>query len=104
MTRYAQIDRKTGVVVSDSQLREVGMEKEHPNLIPIEDDFDLSMKRYDCKNEEWVEYVEEEPEQSDPEPTEDPIMEKLETIESKIQTNEELQTFYDDIVKEVGLV
>ena len=37
------------------------------------------------------------------EPTSDPIMEKLESIEAKIQTNEELQTFYDDIVKEVGL-
>ena len=36
-------------------------------------------------------------------PTTDPIMEKLEAIESKIRTNEDLQTFYDDIVKEVGL-
>lgn len=36
-------------------------------------------------------------------PTTDPVMEKLEAIESKIRTNEDLQTFYDDIVKEVGL-
>lgn len=38
-----------------------------------------------------------------PEQTTDPVMEKLESIEAKIQTNEDLQTFYDDIVKEVGL-
>lgn len=37
------------------------------------------------------------------EPTPDPVMEKLDSIEAKIQTNEDLQTFYDDIVKEVGL-
>lgn len=34
---------------------------------------------------------------------EDPVMEKLESIESKIQTNTDLQTFYDEIVREVGL-
>ena len=39
----------------------------------------------------------------EPEATPDPIMEKLNSIEEKIRTNEELQTFYDDIVKEVGL-
>lgn len=39
----------------------------------------------------------------EPEPTPDPVMEKLDSIEAKIQTNEDLQTFYDDIVKEVGL-
>lgn len=38
-----------------------------------------------------------------PEQTTDPVMEKLDSIEAKIQTNEDLQTFYDDIVKEVGL-
>lgn len=39
----------------------------------------------------------------EPETTPDPVMEKLDSIEAKIQTNEDLQTFYDDIVKEVGL-
>lgn len=43
------------------------------------------------------------PEPVEPEPTPDPVMEKLDSIEAKIQTNEDLQTFYDDIVKEVGL-
>ena len=38
-----------------------------------------------------------------PEPPTDPVMEKLSSIEAKIQTNEDLQTFYDEIVKEVGL-
>lgn len=37
------------------------------------------------------------------EPEPDPVMEKLDSIEAKIQINEDLQTFYDDIVKEVGL-
>lgn len=44
-----------------------------------------------------------QPEPVEPEPTSDPVMEKLDSIEAKIQTNEDLQTFYDDIVKEVGL-
>ncbi len=39
----------------------------------------------------------------DPSDVPDPIMEKLDSIEAKIQTNEDLQKFYDDIVKEVGL-
>ena len=43
------------------------------------------------------------PEPVEPEPTPDPVMKKLDSIEAEIQTNEELQTFYDDIVKEVGL-
>lgn len=38
-----------------------------------------------------------------PEEEVDPVMEKLDSIEAKIQTNEDLQTFYDEIVKEVGL-
>lgn len=38
-----------------------------------------------------------------PEPLTNPVMEKLDIIEAKIQTNEDLQTFYDEIVKEVGL-
>lgn len=33
----------------------------------------------------------------------DPVMEKLNSIEAKIQTNEDLQVFYDAIMKEVGL-
>ena len=37
------------------------------------------------------------------EPEPDPVMEKLNDIEAKIQTNEDLKSFYDDIVKEVGL-
>ena len=55
-------------------------------------------KKYE--NGEWIE-VETDP--VEPEPTPDPVMEKLDSIEAKIQTNEDLQTFYDDIVKEVGL-
>lgn len=37
------------------------------------------------------------PEPVDPEPT------QLDRIEAKLQVNEDLQNFYDEIVKEVGL-
>lgn len=40
---------------------------------------------------------------AEPETLHDPVMEKLNDIEAKIQTNEDLKSFYDDIVKEVGL-
>ena len=39
-----------------------------------------------------------------PEPTQlDRIEAQMNELDQKIQTNEELQTFYDDIMKEVGL-
>ena len=48
----------------------------------------------------WVKVAEFEEDLGD---VADPVMEKLESIDAKIQTNEDLQTFYDDIVREVGL-
>ena len=57
MPRYAQVNMKTGIVESDSRLRDEGMEKEHPHLIPITEDFDLTCKKWDFEKEEWVEYV-----------------------------------------------
>lgn len=54
MIRYAQIDSKTGLVISDSYL---SGEVEAENMIQIEEDFDLTNKRYVDGN--WVEYVPE---------------------------------------------
>ena len=97
MFRYAVINTTTGNVEGESYLSTEGLEKEHPNLIPIADDFDLSFKKWDFGAETWVEYIPETTEPSEPEPT------QLDRIEAKIQTNEDLQSFYDEIVKEVGL-
>lgn len=54
MIRYAQIDSKTGLVISDSYL---SGEVEAENMIQIEEDFDLTNKRYIDGN--WIEYVPE---------------------------------------------
>lgn len=52
LIRYAQIDLDTGMVVSDSYL---SGEVEAENMIQIEEDFDLTNKRYVDGN--WIEYV-----------------------------------------------
>ncbi len=52
MIRYAQIDIKTGLVISDSYL---SGEVEAENMIQIEEGFDLTNKRYIDGN--WIEYV-----------------------------------------------
>ena len=57
MIRYAQIDIKTGLVISDSYL---SGEVEVENMIQIEEDFDLTNKRYIDGN--WIEYVPEKTE------------------------------------------
>lgn len=54
MIRYAQIDSKTGLVISDSYL---SGEVEAENMIQIEEGFDLTNKRYIDGN--WIEYVPE---------------------------------------------
>lgn len=54
MYRYAQIDLDTGMVVSDSYL--VG-EVDYPHMIPIDDDFDLTNKKY--VDGEWQTYTPE---------------------------------------------
>ena len=54
MIRYAQIDIKTGIVISDSYL---SGEVEAENMIQIEEGFDLTNKRYIDGN--WIEYVPE---------------------------------------------
>ena len=52
MIRYAQINTKTGIVTVDSYL---SGEVEAENMIRIDEDFDLTNKRYIDRN--WVEYV-----------------------------------------------
>ena len=62
MPRYAQVNMETGIVESDSFLRDAGMEKDFPQLIPIDDGFDLNQKKWDFEKQEWVEYIPPEPE------------------------------------------
>lgn len=57
MPRYAQVNMETGIVESDSFLRDAGMEEYCPELIPIDDGFDLSQKKWDFEKMEWVEYI-----------------------------------------------
>lgn len=57
MIRYAQIDTKTGLIISDSFL---SGEVEAENMIRIEEDFDLTNKKY--VNGKWIEYVPEKTE------------------------------------------
>lgn len=52
MIRYAQINTKTGIVTVDSYL---SGEIEAENMIRIDEDFDLTNKKYE--NGKWVEYV-----------------------------------------------
>ena len=59
MPRYAQINMETGIVESDSFLRDEGMEKDFTHLIPIADSFDLFQKKWDFEKQEWVEYIPE---------------------------------------------
>lgn len=54
MIRYAQIDSKTGLVISDSYL---SGEVEAENMIQIDEGFDLENKKY--INGKWIEYVPE---------------------------------------------
>ena len=55
--RYAQVDAN-GFVVSDSWLSGT---VEADNMIPLEDGFDLTNKKWDYKLKHWVEYVPEVP-------------------------------------------
>ena len=52
MIRYAQINTKTGIVTVDSYL---SGEVEAENMIRIDEDFDLTNKKYE--NGKWIEYV-----------------------------------------------
>ena len=52
MIRYAQINTETGIVTVDSYL---SGEVEAENMIRIDEDFDLTNKKYE--NGKWVEYV-----------------------------------------------
>lgn len=57
MPRYAQIVISTGLIEGDSYLRDEGMEKIYPYLVPIPDDFDLTNKKYDYYNKTFIEYI-----------------------------------------------
>ena len=87
MIRYAQIDSKTGLVISDSYL---SGEVEAENMIQIEEDFDLTNKRYVDGN--WVEYVPEsnETEISDAELIQAEMLLNQESIIAKQKEHDEI--------------
>lgn len=86
MFRYAQIN-EDGYVVSDSWL---SGEVKADNMIPLEDNFDLSNKRY--VEGKWVDYT---PEPVIPEPT------QLDRIEETVTTNA-LTTEYLACLQEIN--
>lgn len=107
MIRYAQIDIKTGIVISDSYL---SGEVEAENMILIDEDFDLKNKRY--INGNWIEYVSEpnetensknETENSD----NDTEFSETERIQAEILLNQERiitkQNEHDEILAELLL-
>lgn len=84
MFRYAQIN-KNGVVTSDSQLsREVISE----NMIPIDNDFDLTNKKYNIETKEWESYTQLEPQE-------------LESTQEEVQAQTLLNTEYLVIMSEI---
>lgn len=76
MKKYAQINLETGMIEAISW---VSGEVTAHNLISVDEDFDLTNKKY--INGEWVEY------ESDPEP--DPEPTQLDRIESMIAKDNE---------------
>lgn len=107
MIRYAQIDIKTGLVISDSYL---SGEVEAENMIQIEEDFDLTNKRYIDGN--WIEYVPESNEtENDKNETEnnenDTEFSETERIQAEMLLNQERiitkQNEHDEILAELLL-
>ena len=70
--------------------------------IPEMDDYYLR-KKYNAETGDWEE-VEPEPEEPVDPPATDPVLDKLNSIEAKIQTNAEMEEFYNAVCQEVGLV
>lgn len=107
MIRYAQIDIKTGLVISDSYL---SGEVEAENMIQIEEGFDLTNKRYIDGN--WIEYVPESNEtensKNDTENNEnDTEFSETERIQAEMLLNQERiitkQNEHDEILAELLL-
>ncbi len=93
MYRYAQINTDTGMIVGDSWL---SGEVNHPNLIAIPDDFDITGKRY--ANGEWVDYT---PEPVAPEPTEqERVSAEILLNQAEILSN---QSATDEVLAEILL-
>lgn len=99
--RYIQIEEDGRVKATCSvSIEGVTIDTEGMTVpeMPTDAVYDLHYNETDGLH--WVKVAEFEEDLGD---VADPVMEKLESIEEKIQTNEDLQTFYDDIVREVGL-
>ena len=68
------------------------------------EDFDLDSEDYDCDCDDFCDDLCCEETEEPAVPASDPVMEKLESIEAKIQTNTEMEEFYNAVCQEVGLV
>lgn len=81
-----------------------GKRRTGANLVEVSamDDYYIR-KKYNAETGEWEEVELEETEEPAT-PASDPVMEKLESIEAKIQTNTEMEEFYNAVCQEVGLV
>jgi len=92
MYRYAQIIPGNGAVVGDSHL---SGPVNHPNMIPIPENFDLTNKRY--VNGEWQVHIPPEPEPVEPEPTEQDLinaeilLKQAKIISTQNETNDTLK-------------
>lgn len=75
--RYAQIT-DSGYVISDSHLTD---KVDHPNMIPVPDDFDLTNKRY--VGGKWESYT--------PVPPPEPQPSEMEKLKARVTEIEEAQ-------------
>lgn len=91
MKWYAEID-ETGFCFHATQ-----------NELPLSETILLADENVLGKVWTGTEWLENEPEEPIA-PASDPVMEKLESIETKIQTNAEMEEFYNAVCQEVGLV
>lgn len=95
MYRYAQINLKTGHVVSDSFL---SGQVESENLIPIPDHFDLTGKMY--VDGAWVDYAPEPAEPGNEATDQDAISAEILLNQAQILSNQNAE---DEVLAEILL-
>lgn len=101
MFRYAQIN-SDGYVVGESFLNG---EVQSDNMIPIEQDFDLTNKKYNKESQQWEIYEPEPQPQPEPQPTLEEqlseVQEQLDSIEEVVESTA-LTTEYMACLQEVN--
>ena len=100
--RYIQID-ETGLVTSACSMSVYGVTIDTDGMTIPEMPTDAIYDLYYNETEglHWEKVAEFEEDLGD---VADPVMEKLESIDAKIQTNTEMEEFYTAVCQEVGLV